>query len=897
MPDDRDATLELETGSSPRPGTATPDEDKRLILGRYEAQEILGRGGMGVVYRAFDPQLQRHVAAKVVRREVLSDEAEARLLREARAMAQIDHPNVVKVFDVTPCDAGWVVAMELVPGVDLRRWLALYDAPWRGVVEVFIAAGHGLAAVHDAGLTHRDFKPANVLLAEDGRVLVTDFGLALGSAQRVTGPSEPSEPSSRSPSPVSTESEPIGLRPRPVRPSDSAWDVHRDHLAVTTTGQVLGTLAYMSPEQIAGAPARPAGDQFAFCVALWEGLCGERPFVRGAQRSVSEAPRWPEPAGVAPAIGRVLRRGLSPSPEARFGSMASLLVALEHAAAPRRRRWPVVASMGVLMAGAMGWAVSGSAPGVQREPSRVDAVRDFEALGGVVDRDIRRVAESLDRGEQLLEAADLDRAVGLLEPAVIRAASSGDLRLSIRALALRGRARQAIGASESAREDFERALDLAVEAQADDTACGVATTLAVVLAVDLEQTSAALRVARHAVALARRTDPDGNAEGRARAALGTAYLHASELDPAQAELRRALELLELGEDARAAGSARNMLAQVLSARGAFDEATTLLEQVIDAEPTVLPSRHPLRATAMHNLGVHHLMRGDLDRAEPILVRAHEIRVAVLGPDHRAVADSLCAIGDVYGQRRQWSEAERHHRRCLAIYEDRLGVDHPRVALALNGVARDLTGAGRYGDAVALMRRSLELRLAEYGPDDPRVGLVQGNLANTLGLAEHWDEAARHRDEALRISEASRGPASFEFAMALLIAAQQERRSGALDDAARHIEQAAAIMAHHDRATNRADVAFELGQVRKAQDRDDEALAAFEDSLRLRREVYGDDNVQVLYARREVADLLHARGDVDQARPHYLAAWTIAQGINALSDEDRAHLKTMASRDG
>lgn len=890
MPDEPDETLELETGSSSRPDATAADSEECLVLGRYEAREVLGHGGMGVVYRALDPELQRDVAAKVVRSQVLSDQAEARLLREARAMAQIDHPNVVKVFDVTPCNAGWVVAMELVRGVDLRRWLALSAPPWRRVVEVFLAAGRGLAAVHDAGLTHRDFKPANVLLAEDGRVLVTDFGLALGSAEGRNTP--------QATSPVDGATDARALQPRPVRPSDSEWDFRRDHLALTTTGQVLGTLAYMSPEQIAGSPAGPAGDQFAFCVALWEGLCGERPFAGGAQRAVSEVPAWPEPPGVVPAVGRVLRRGLSPAPEDRFDSMPSLLMALHDATAPRHRRWPVLASVGVLtMTAAMGLVASRPAPVAQRDPSAVGAEQDFAQLARSTDPRTRAVAESLARGERLLDAADFDRAVGVLEPAVGRALSSGDPRLSIRALALRGRARQAVGRPRSARDDLEHALELAMEARADDTASDVATTLAIVLAVDLEQTNAALRAARHAVALARRVQPDGAAEGRARTALGTAYLHASEPDAAEIELRRALRLLEPGEDARAAASARNMLSQVLSARGALDEATALSERLIEVESTVLPARHPLRATAMHNLGVHELMRGDLDRAEAMLGRAHEIRVAVLGPDHRTVADSLCAIGNVYGQRREWSEAERHHRRCLAIYEDRLGADHPRVALALNGAARDLTGAGRYEDAVALMRRSLELRLAEYGPDDPRVGLVQGNLANTLGLAGHWDEAARHRDEALRISEASRGPGSFEFAMALLIAAQQERLSGALDEAARHIERAASIMAVHDRATNRADVAFELGQVRKAQGRGDEALAAFGDCLRLRREIYGDDNVQVLYARREIADLLHARGDVDQARAHYLAAWTIASGVNALSDEDRAHLRTMASSPG
>ncbi|HET6584205.1 MAG TPA: serine/threonine-protein kinase, partial [Nannocystaceae bacterium] len=279
------------------------------LLGRYVVLEVVGRGGMGTVVRAYDPRLRREVAVKRLRPRASPEQAEARLVREARAMAQLNHPNVVAVYDVEAVPWGVLVAMEYVRGPTLREWLR-EPRSRREILEAFRQAGAGLAAAHAAGLVHRDFKPANVLMEESpdsrgvGRVRVTDFGLARGI--------HAGEPA------VSLDSGEDAL---------DAVDPSGDEL--TAAGLVLGTPVYMAPEQHAGETAGPAADQYAFCVALWEALAGARPFEAEDHEALARAkaqgpPPWPRPREVPARISQAIRRGLAPDPGERFPTMAEL---------------------------------------------------------------------------------------------------------------------------------------------------------------------------------------------------------------------------------------------------------------------------------------------------------------------------------------------------------------------------------------------------------------------------------------------------------------------------------------------------------------------------------------------------------------------------------------------
>ncbi len=311
-------------------GSATDDPAERVAVGRYEIDSRLGSGGMGVVYRAHDPDLDRPVAVKLLHSESSDDDkARARMLREARALAKLSHPNVITVYDVGT-DAGQVfVAMELVAGRDLRRWLDDHsDASWRQVLALFIAAGRGLEAAHEVALVHRDFKPENVLVGDDGRVRVLDFGLAR-MHRPVEGPTAEDPPTGDAES--SLERVPRGdIAHLPTAAFAGG---------LTETGALIGTPLYMAPELYAGRPADVRSDQFAFCASLYEGLYRQLPFgsrnlaahieaVRGG-RVIEPPSDSPVPIG----IWRAIARGLVPQPESRWRDIAALLVELERVAA------------------------------------------------------------------------------------------------------------------------------------------------------------------------------------------------------------------------------------------------------------------------------------------------------------------------------------------------------------------------------------------------------------------------------------------------------------------------------------------------------------------------------------------------------------------------------------
>lgn len=268
------------------------------VLGRYVLLEILGSGGMGTVYAARDPGLERKVALKLLR----EPKEQPRLLREAKALARLAHPHVVAVYDVGTFEGRTFLAMELVEGWNLREWQKIAPRKWREITTVLLEAGRGLAAAHSAGLVHRDFKPDNVLIGRDGRARVADFGLA-------------DEVKTTSPAPTDD-----------VMPGGGLLDPK-----LTQDGTVMGTPSYMAPEQFEGVPANARTDQFSFAVAAWEALFGERPFRASTlagliiKLGTGQITLVEDRRGVPRWLERVLRRALSADPAKRYPSMEALL--------------------------------------------------------------------------------------------------------------------------------------------------------------------------------------------------------------------------------------------------------------------------------------------------------------------------------------------------------------------------------------------------------------------------------------------------------------------------------------------------------------------------------------------------------------------------------------------
>jgi predicted Ser/Thr protein kinase len=331
-------------GQAPRTTTVLPPrtESKEISLtgtleagehiGRYVVLNRIGEGGMGVVYAAHDPNLNRRVAIKVLRSEDDFGSQRARLFREAQAMARLSHPNVVNVYDVGTHEEHVFLAMEHVDGVTLSDWLVT-PRTTREILDVFLQAGTGLAAAHAAGLVHRDFKPSNVLVEGEGRARVTDFGLAR----------------------TASSSDVAKLKSDPTIKSMEMTEL-------TRTGTVMGTPAYMSPEQIFGEQTDLRTDQFSFCVALYEALFAVRPF-RGSDLATIgteiTSGRVQPPANARSTTARLRRailRGLDTLPDRRFHSMEALCDELR---AARKPAWIPVAGFVALALVAAGvtWRV------------------------------------------------------------------------------------------------------------------------------------------------------------------------------------------------------------------------------------------------------------------------------------------------------------------------------------------------------------------------------------------------------------------------------------------------------------------------------------------------------------------------------------------------------------
>lgn len=415
-------------------------------IGRFVVLERLGEGGMGTVWAAWDPELDRRVAIKVTRRRVDRERSVARMRREARALARLDHPNVVTVHEVDVIDDHLYIAMELVRGGTLGTWCEEHPQDAKGrfaaLLDLAIQAARGLSAVHGAGMVHRDLKPSNMLVDEHGRLCLTDFGLArlevdggsssdvesgggrtanaatgrdgqavaaLRAAETVTlalGPAaEPAE--ERAP-----QTETQALAPEPLVSDEGLRSDHPATGGLTRAGEILGTPAYMAPEQLAGR-ADALADQFSLCATLWEAAYGVRPFsgltpVARLAAIEDGRPALPTKPHDVPAWFRaVLRRGLANQPAQRWPDVPTLLRALERGRGRRRERWLLLGGA-LVLAGVAGWVTW-----VRLEPGRwcgsgedaVAAAWGSERRAAIAKRHETEVVEALEANAAAWSAA------------------------------------------------------------------------------------------------------------------------------------------------------------------------------------------------------------------------------------------------------------------------------------------------------------------------------------------------------------------------------------------------------------------------------------------------------------------------------------------------------------
>jgi tetratricopeptide (TPR) repeat protein/predicted Ser/Thr protein kinase len=762
--DDDDDDLSGDPGARPTVADtpiATSNElaaplERGAQVGRYLVLGRLGEGGMGVVYNAYDPELDRKVALKLLRaapsRRRGGQESQARLLREAQALARISHPNVVPVYDVGTYQERVFIAMEFVEGTTVKKWVKQKQRSWREVLEVFIAAGRGLAAAHAAGLVHRDFKPENVLVGRDGRVRVMDFGLA-----RVE----------------ETESNPsVSTLLVPLRSDDSV--LHKLG-PLTQEGRVLGTPNYMSPEQYMGRALDARSDQFSFCAALYYGLYRKKPFEPAAMAaSASALFKDGEPTQAATAsvdassvpalrgpiqeppreirvpawIRRVTMRGLSLNPEERFASMEALLEELSRDPWVQRRRWLTAAA-------AVAVAVAGGAL-YQRQSSTEQLCRGGERrLAGVWDQEVeRQVIAAFGKSDKPYADAALATARDGLD------AYARDWvamhRETCEATRIRGEQTEQVQASRML--CLERRLkDLRAVTGLLAAAGGATIDRAA------EAVQALPRISRCAdvEALMSQVPPPEDPASREKLEKISSLLSEARALDGAGQFRPALDIARKAQASADELRHQPLRAEAQSILGWLQVKTgdlvpgeaTLMEGVYAA----VAGRHDeelllLAIRLVYAFGVSSQNLAEGQRWEK-LARATLQR---LGGEHELEIDLQSTLGAMYSTHGQMDLARGPMERAAALAE-RLPEASFRRAHVLSSLSAFYLDSWEPERAIPVGEKSLELLLKMRGPLHPLVAYAHLNMANALRMRGDHGSALSHAQKALSIREAALGP--------------------------------------------------------------------------------------------------------------------------------------------
>jgi tetratricopeptide (TPR) repeat protein/tRNA A-37 threonylcarbamoyl transferase component Bud32 len=790
---------------------------ERPRVGRYEVMRPLGSGAMGRVFAARDEALGRDVALKLLHVERGRDtRSRARFLREARALARVNHPNVVEVFEVGVHGDDVYIAMELLSGQTLREWMRSEDRPWRDTLKILLQVGEGLAAAHRVDLIHRDVKPANVWVGDDGRVRVIDFGLAMNEGD---GLSE-------------TDRSDAALREA----------LHAASSKLTRTGAMVGSPAYMAPEQLMQGRASEASDQFSFCVTAFEALHGERPYrgstpiqlleamQRGSvARSEDDTPWW---------LDDVLARGLEARVQDRWRSMVDLVAALRRGP---RRRWIPVAGVGVVVAaltGAWAWPTSAlegcdnHALAQWNARARKDLAARVGATDAVFERDIAgpldgwtdawseqhrstceagpearafdqtmhcldlarerfsgavAVLEDLEPG-RVGEAVKVARGISAIptcsgavpdgehdevllaltrtaalhdagrfeeahETATTALSSSDEASIRIELLYYAASALREQGRLDAAVSSAEQGYFLALKHGDDGNAVGLASLLVSSLG-GMAELDAAQRWYDIGMGLVERTADPTAMQGKLDTALGLALYSAGKPAMAVEVYERAIEAVPSDRQTQLAALEGDR-GNALLDTGRLDEGREALRRSLTALQATYGPDHPKVATANTNLGVAYAMGGRFDEARPYFAEA--LRIArQTETDAHALGMALGNMGLVEHSDGRYEEARPYLEQALEQFETLGDPSSPRVLSTLNNLAVNAQARGDLEAAERQLWSMLERNREKYGPEHIDLGRNHNALGDNFILRARFVEAQAQFREALRIFENALG---------------------------------------------------------------------------------------------------------------------------------------------
>ena len=959
--------------------------ERGATIDRYIVLDRIGAGAMGVVYTAFDPRLDRRIALKVMHAKpgAQATDVVARVLREAQALARLQHPNVVTVYDANALGEIVYLTMELVDGASLAQWLKSAPRSIAEILAVFIDAGRGLAGAHAAGLIHRDFKPDNVLVGNDGRVRVVDFGIARGAdgpdlltveaalerSSRGAGVSRPDLmlPVSNAAPPPTDEARPQpramvaelspGLEPPNLpyastdRGSVPAWARTQDladtaragagagdggpvvtingerprvlnsqletaipglsSVRLTRTGALVGTPAYMAPEQHIAARVDARADQFAFCVALYESLYGCHPFPAKnyVQLSLSVLGGKVDPmlarTDVPVRVRKSILRGLRVDPADRFASMDELLTALTFDPDLRRRRRVGVAFLSAGVASLLafvGLEVLGGTPPCEGVERRLDGIYD-----DVVRRDIEAafLATGQPFAPKVLESslAGLERWSG--EWAAMRRESceathvhhEQSVDLLDRRMACLGRQLRSLAATTAVFRAADKDVVLhaveAVDALPDLTECADIERLKRSDAPSAEHAAEIaaiedLLAQAEAARIAVRYETADALVGEALARAQTAGLQRHEVqgrliqgrlaknrgrydDAARTFSEAAVRAERIGADelrAEAWGDLGVVLGGLLHERA---EAERLLQHTEGLLDRIGGSRLE-RARLQGQLAVVLSEGSRLDEAIRLIDQAAATVEELYGKQSTRLVPLLNTRGTVHDRRGEADQALADYERALAICKDSVSPDHPDVASMLQNIAFSEQGRDHMDSAKARFEQALAILQRSLGDDHPLTATVHMNLGNYFNLVEDYERAIVHFEAALKVFRANEG-SSAETAQTL----------------------------------------YNLGIGFHLRGEYERALAPYREALGLREALFGADHTEVAYPLTGLGSALVDLGRIDEARPYLERALAIRtrEGPDAVdlgeirfalarvvraADPDRAVALATAARD-
>lgn len=760
----------IASGDAPEPArdgdghSRLHSRERGALLGRYVVLSLLGAGGMGEVYTAYDPALDRRIALKVLRPQFdkgSMSTARGLLLAEAQSLAKLSHPNIVAVYDVGTFDDDVYLAMEYVEGTTLterlRESYTLVE-----IVDTFVAAGRGLEAAHAAGIVHRDFKPDNVILGKDGRPRVIDFGIA----QQATA-----------------------------------------HDADT----ISGTPAFMAPEQFRRGKVGPAADQFSFAVALYIAVFKQYPFAGDDEDTVTlnivEGKVRPPPAnsGVPTGVRDAILRALSRKPEARHASLGDLLVAIKPP--PRRRRRVYALAAGVPLAAAATIAVV-----MLRGSDAAEPCRGFEGeLTGIWDParklalQAKVEADAWPTIEKLFDTYAKDwthnKQSACRATAVTREQTPLVLERRMACLDTRLRELDATVAIAAAGIASRRVIDigsnlrspgscanLAALAPVPATAppSAIATVEAGIAAIRAKRLAGEFRGARNgAEGVISNARALGWIAGIARALVERGLSEAADGDPkaARETLFEAVRSGEVGRDP--ASEAAAWIGLVSVEAGGLRQPSEALRWAKHAENALANAGNDQeqQGELLHSIaGALRVLDRDVEALD------HERRALALlehafGPRHARVANQRAAVATALRHVGNLDEAIREAESALQMLEELAGFVHPYVASLLNGLALTYDEAGRIEDARRALERAITISELELGDTHLRLANPLMNLVALERRAGHVEAAENLWERAYAIRVANLGNNHPDVARALH-GKMLDRINRGLDDEAR-----------------------------------------------------------------------------------------------------------------